>query len=394
MYVSRLLAATLHAALEELPAVLLTGPRQSGKTTLVLHELRDQFAYATLDDPLGRSFAAEDPAGFLNQFGDTPLILDEIQYVPELLSYLKIRIDRDRRRTGRWVLTSSQQFQLMHSISESLAGRIAILELYPFSALETPETSLSDLIWGGGYPEPALHPARRDLWLKAYLQTYIERDVRQILNVGDLRAFEAFVGLCAAGHGQVFNQAAISRVVGVTQPTVKAWASVLSASYVLYLLPPYLRNYGKRLTKRPKMHFLDSALVCALTRQTGGEAALVGAMGGALFEGWVVSEVVKVLSVTGRRPELYYWRSRDGLEVDLIIPIGTKLLPVEIKLTATPMLRHAEPLREFKALAGDDALDTGLLVCRVTEQHALPGGNLALPWKAFPGWLQARLAEA
>ncbi|MFL6192774.1 MAG: ATP-binding protein, partial [Thermoanaerobaculia bacterium] len=322
MYVPRGLAPTLAGALSRFPSVLVTGPRQSGKTTFLLQEFGKGARYLTLDDPLERGFASSDPNGFLDRFPEERIILDEIQYAPELLQYLKIRIDRDRQRNGRWLLTGSQQFHLMANVGESLAGRIALLELLPFSLLETggvrgPE--LPSILWDGSYPDPALNPEKRDLWITSYLQTYVERDVRQLLRVQDLRTFETVVALCAARHGQELHVADLARTAGISQPTVKAWINLLEAAYIVRLLPPYFENFGKRVIKSPKLYFLDSALVCSLTRQPGAEAALAGAMGGHLFEGLIVSEAYKVYALLGKRPDLYFWRSQDGLEIDLVL---------------------------------------------------------------------------
>lgn len=390
MYRSRKLGPALRSALASFPAVLLTGPRQSGKTTLLKHELPDA-RYVTFDDPLERDLATTDPAAFLHRFTDHPAVLDEIQYVPSLLPHLKMRIDAEPDRLGRWVLTGSQQFGLMRDVSESLAGRVALLELPPFSAAELPRDSFEQAIWNGGYPIPALHPDRRELWLRSYVATYVERDVRQIRNVTDLRAFSQFVALAAARHGQVLNAADFARDLGLTLPTIKAWTSVLEASYVAHLLPPWHRNYGKRVSKTPKLYFFDSALVTYLTRQPDAAAALAGPMGGALLEGWVVSEAAKAFMAAGRKPDLWFWRSHDGLEVDLLILIGGKLQPIEIKLTATPSPGHADPLDRFCALAGADAIRPGLLVCRTDQERPLPGGHRAIPWSTFPSWLAERL---
>lgn len=394
MYRQRQLAPALQKALAGFPAVLITGPRQSGKTTFLRHEAGEQVDYVSFDDPLERDFAAVDPAGFLGRFPDRPAILDEIQYVPGLLSYLKMRIDADPSRCGRWLLTGSQQFGLMRDVSESLAGRVGILELPPFSYTEFPRPVLDSVLWNGGYPIPALHPDRRDLWLRSYISTYIDRDVRQIRNIPDLRTFNQFLNLAAIRHGQEFHTADLARELGVTQPTVKSWGSVLEASYIAHFLPPWFRNYGKRIVKSPKFYFYDSALVTLLTRQPDAAAALAGQMGGPLLEGWVVTEAVKAFMALGCRPDLYFWRSHDGLEVDLLIVIDGKLQPVEIKLTATPGAGHVEPLNRFLAVAGDDATGQGLLVCRTEKERALPGGHVALPWKLFPEWLQARLGKA
>jgi len=297
----------------------------------------------------------------------------------------------DSQALGRWLLTGFQQFERMRNLTESLAGRVAILDLYPFSALEHAPATLAEAVWVGGYPVPALNPQRRDLWARSYLRTYLERDVRQVKNVGDLRAFEQFLGLCAAHHGQELQKAGLARDCGLSQPTIGAWIGVLEASFVVTLLPPYFRNFGKRLIKTPKLYFLDAALVTTLTRQPNGTAALAGPLGGALFEGWVVTEAIKAFAARGRKPDLFWWRTHDGLEVDLLIQVGTRLHPVEIKLTATPTARHLDPLNRLKALMGDESAPEGLLVCTTEEERALPGGNRAIPWQRFPEWIAGLL---
>jgi predicted AAA+ superfamily ATPase len=396
-YVPRRLAGPLAQALTSFPAVLVTGPRQSGKTTLLRQELGETSLYVTFDDPLEREVARSDPETFLDRFSGRRAILDEVQYVPELFQYLKIRIDGDRQERGRWLLTGSQQFGLMANLTESLAGRVAILELLPLGIDEVPPgepASAEQAIWLGGYPEPRLRPEARDLWMRSYIATYVERDVRQLQNVQDLRAFETFVSLCATRHGQALNMAALSREAGISQPTVKSWIGALEATYLVWLLPPYFESFGKRVVRSPKLYLLDPGLACTLTRQPSAEAALAGAMGGALFEGLVVSEAVKAFAHSGLRPELFYWRSHDGLEVDLLVSLGGELVPVEIKSTATPTGRHARPLNRFVDTAGKAAAKRGLLVCRVPEPRPLPGGHLALPWAQFPGWLRERLPPA
>jgi len=314
--------------------------------------------------------------------------------VPGLLSHLKMRIDKEPGRCGRWLLTGSQQFGLMRDVSESLAGRVAILELPPFSQSEFPRPHPEDVLWDGGYPIPAMHPDRRDLWLRSYLSTYIECDVRQIRNILDLRAFNQFLSLAVARHSQEFHPADLSRELGVTQPTVKSWGGVLEASYVGHFLPPWFRNYGKRVVKTPKFYFYDPALVTLLTRQPDAVSALAGSMGGPLLEGWVVTETVKAFMAQGQKPDLYFWRSHDGLEVDLLVMIHGKLQPVEIKLTATPGAGHVEPLNRFLAIAGDEASRQGIIVCRTDSKRELPRGHVAMPWHSFPNWLGKRLESA
>lgn len=394
MYINRKLSDALRQAKKSFPAVLVTGPRQSGKTTFLRNEAENNTIYISFDDPVERGFALSDPNGFLDRFGDRPVILDEIQYAPQILSYLKMRIDRDRHRNGKWLLTGSQHFHLMKNISESLAGRVAVLELLPFSILEHAvkgTEALEKTIWNGGYPDPSLHPARRELWVRSYIQTYLERDVRQLQNIKDLRTFETFIALAAAWHGQVFNTAVLSRQIGVSLPTIKAWAGVLEASYLCYLLPPYFRNYGKRLIKTPKLYFVDSAIACSLTRQADGVSAMSGAMAGTLFEGFIISEAEKVFAMKGMKPDIFFWRSHDGLEVDLVISIKGKLFPIEIKLTATPTLMHLDPLNKFRSIAGKDSADTGILVCRINKASPMPNNNMALPWHQFPEWLFNKL---
>ncbi|MEP7008921.1 MAG: ATP-binding protein [Acidobacteriota bacterium] len=396
MYLSRLLGSALDRALNGFPAILITGPRQSGKTTFLIHQAGPDARYVSLDDPTERSLAQADPIGFLDRLPEGRVLLDEIQYAPELLPPLKIRIDRDRRNNGRWLLSGSQQFQLMANVSESLAGRIALLELLPFSLQETApllRRALAETIWNGGYPDPVLYPENRDLWLSSYLPTYVERDVRQLHRIQDLRAFETLLGLAAARHGQELNLSEFSRTVGLSVPTVKSYLGTLEASYVIRLLPPYFENFGKRLTKTPKIYFLDSAIACYLTRQPSAEAALAGAMGGALFEGLIVSEAAKVFASLGRPADLYFWRTRDGFEVDLLIRTPTGLAPIEIKLTSTPTPRHVEQMTKFGQVASAVARP-GVLVCTIPEARPLPGGHVALPWQEFPSWLWRELGGA
>ena len=392
MHLQRDLKKTFADAVRQFPAVLVTGPRQSGKSTFLQHE-RPDAAYVTFDDPLNREFALRDPNGFLDQFEGKPVVLDEIQYAPEILPYIKIRID-NHRVPGAWVMTGSQQFHLMKNVRETLAGRIAILELLPFSLAEIGgrRPALEQVLWTGLFPEPACHPQKRDLWLKSYIQTYLERDVRQLEAVRNFRAFEMFVNLCAARHAQEFHPARLSRECGAAQPTAKAWGRVLEAGFTVIMLPPFLRNYGKRLIKSSKLYFTDPAFVSYMTRQPSAEAALRGNMGGVLFEGLIVSEVWKAFCHRGLTPAVFFWRAKDGMEVDLILQAQGKFWPVEIKLTATPGSGHLAALNRFKEIAGKEAAEQGIIVCRVNTPRVLPDNNLAVPWHKFSDWLKQVIA--
>jgi predicted AAA+ superfamily ATPase len=397
MYIPRAVSPVLHQACRQFPAVLVTGPRQSGKTTLLQEELSPQgYAFVSFDDPVVREFAQTDADGFLNRFADKPLILDEVQYVPGLFSHLKVQIDAHPTEYGRFVLTGSQQFQMMKNISDSLAGRVAILELLPFSSEElgdrAPHTA-AERIWQGGYPPVVLNPGARELWLRSYLSTYLERDVRQLQNIRDLAQFQSFLTLCAAAHGQELNLARLSRQCGLSQPAVRQWLGVLTASYIVQLVPPYYRKLGRRVIKSPKLYFLDSALAAELTRQPSAEALWAGAMGGAFFEGWAITEAVKFQKARALRTDVYFWRSHDGLEVDLIIESRGRLHAIEIKQTATPSLHHVGSLRRLRDLAGTDSFGSLVLVCNVQRITPLADRIEAIPWHAWPHWMRENLWE-
>jgi len=395
MYKNRLLSHTLEKATRQFPAVLISGPRQAGKTSFLRNTLGDRFSYISFDDPVERSFALSDPNGFLNRFNNQPVILDEIQYVPDLLTSIKLRMEEQENCNCRWLLTGSQQIHLLRRASETLAGRMALLELLPFSLLEQgsiPDMELDKLIWRGGFPELVLTPEKRELWLRSYMQTYVERHIRQLQNIRDLRAFENFVALACARHGREFNSARFSRETGITLPTARSWAALLEASYLAYFLPPYFDCMGKRVIKSPKLYMIDSAIACYLTRQSDSTSAMAGPMSAALFEGLIVSEAVKAFTNVGLKPALWYWRSHDGLEINLILQAGGQLIPIEVRQTNTPTTRHVESLRRFRALAGNDRCEPGLLVCLVAKEQPLAYGVTAMPWQCFPEWIAGRLA--
>lgn len=374
------------------PVVLLTGPRQSGKTTFLKNEIPDA-VYTTFDDPMERDFARKDPSEFLDRYKDHMLIIDEIQYVPEILSYIKMRVDKNRI-AGKWVLTGSQQFHLMKNVSESLAGRIAILELTPFCYQEIHDEKydIGEILWNSLFPEPALLHEKRDFWIRSYIQTYLERDIRQIENIRDFRSFETMINLCAALSSQENHPAGLARDCGVSVQTVKNWLKLLEASYFSFSLQPFHKNLGKRIVKASKFYFMDQAICAYLTRQPSSLSLLSSGMGGALFEGFIISEALKCFMNRGMRPDIFFWRSHDGLEIDLLVRAGNTIYPIEVKLTSTPSLKHFDYIDKFRRLAKSENVAEGTLVCRVSERKQMPGGDLALPWFEFYKWLDSKLS--
>jgi len=383
-YVDRVISTKFQQALKNFPALLLTGPRQSGKTTFLRQEIVPHgYKILFLDDPATRNFATEDPFGFINAW-PPPVIFDEIQYVPEILPVIKGKID-EHRKAGQWIITGSQQFQLMQNVTESLAGRVALLTLLPFSASESfkvnPGMGAEEWTFTGGYPEVVLgEPGQQNLWMNSYLQTYLERDVRNLRQVGDLRQFELFLRAVAARSSHVLNYSEISRDIGITVPTAKQWLSILEASYTIFLLPPYFRNLGKRLIKSPKMYFLDTGLMSALLGYRSGQEIFSGPLAGAFFETAVVSELVKLFYHSGRPPAMYYWRTREGHEVDVLIEHNGRLLPIEIKSTATPTAVHLQSIVRLQQIMRDGAAEKAILICRVEKEMPMAHNSIALPW--------------
>jgi len=378
-YISRNIETILRDRLASFPSVVVSGPRQSGKSTLLTHTLPD-YAYLTLDDPITRERALSDPRFFLDTAGEK-VIIDEIQRAPQLLSYVKMNIDLRRDLRGIYVFTGSQQFNLIRDLSDSLAGRIALLDLLPFSVSERNKalgsrTSLQDFIHAalrGSYPElvvsPALDPSA---WYGSYIQTYLERDVRSLYNIGNLRDFQRFIQLLAARCAQVLNLSTFSRDLGVSVPTVKSWLSVLEAGRIIYLLPPYHSNLGKRITKAPKLYFLDIGLVCYLTGIKDEDHLLKGPLSGALFENFCVQETVKMFFHQGRRPNLYFLRTQNQLEVDLLVEEAFQtLIPVEFKMTKTPHPSMGAAIGRFRKLFSGWNIKPGMIVSLVDQSVPL-----------------------
>lgn len=380
-YVRREIEPTLVDAVRQFPAVALTGPRQSGKSTLLAKLFANTHIIVSFDDPVVRERAHSDPKLFLEGLGDH-VVFDEIQYVPHLLSYIKILIDRDRDKRGRFIFTGSQQFSMIKNLGDTLAGRIAILELLPFSVFEkraalgtafhaTQNYFIDDCLHGS-FPEPTVH---RNLnahhWYGSYQQTYLERDIRTIYNIGELCDFQRFLQILAVRCAQPLNMSAIAVETGVAVNTVKRWLSILEASRIIYLLKPYYRNLGKKMVKNPKVFFLDGGLVCHLVSLKDRDSILKGPMAGALFENFCVQETVKAVFNHAQPANLYYVRTHNALEIDLIAEKNGKLYPVEFKLTKTPTLRMGDPILRFKKLFSKLSIMPGRIVSLCDENIAM-----------------------
>ena len=345
------------------PVLAITGPRQSGKTTLARALFADK-PYVSLEDPEERSFADSDPRGFLARFPQGA-VLDEIQRCPELFSYLQGVVDQ-RQRMGEFILTGSQQFGLLSKISQSLAGRVGLLQLLPFSLAELKDggvlpATLDETMLRGCYPPLYDRPVAPSDWFPNYVSTYLERDVRQLLAVRDLSLFQRFLKMCAARSGQLLNLSALAADCGISHVTAREWLSVLEASYVVYLLRPHHQNFGKRLVKMPKLYFFDTGLVAYLLGIRDAETLSTHALRGALFETLVVSESLKRQFNAGQVAELYFWRDSAGHEVDLLIPQGNQFIPVEIKSGATFSRDWTAVLHKLTGLFGDSALQPRIM---------------------------------
>ena len=388
--ISRTASAALARWASAFPVLALAGPRQSGKTTLARLTFPDK-PYLSLEDLDTRERALADPRSFLAGL-PAGAVLDEVQRAPDLLSYLQGVVDA-RGRMGEFVVTGSQQFGLRDHVSQSLAGRAAYLQLLPLSwaeitAVRAPgqaTPALEEALWRGGYP--ALFDVRRSAaespsaWFAAYVATYVERDVRQVLRIADLTLFRRFVLMCAARTAQLLNLNALAADCGISQPTARAWLEVLQASYLVRLLPPFHRNFGKRLVKTPKLYFLDTGLLCHLLRIDSPRTLATHAMRGPVFESWVVAETLKYRWHRGLEADLYFWRDNHGTEVDLVYEHQGLLHGVEIKSGATFSADWLRPGERWRGYAGPDAAPLTLMYGGDTSYAV--GETRVMSWKSL-----------
>ena len=385
MWITRKYEKTLKALSEQFPAVVVTGARQVGKTALVQKVFPD-YTYVTLDIPAIAAQAENHPEAFIKNHPE-PVIIDEVQYAPSIFRYLKIAIDRNKT-PGRFILTGSQHFLLMQGVSESMAGRCGIINMLNLSSREIQEGvgaySENDYLITGGYPELYAKPEIDfHFWCSSYLATYLERDVRNILNVGSLRDFDRFLRAVAMRTSQILSYSDLARDVGISPNTAKKWISVLEASGQIVLLEPYYRNLGKRLVKSPKLYMCDTGLALFLMGFENFEAVINHPIIGAIWETHVVMQVIKHFQALGKNKPLWFWRTIHGAEVDLLIEQGGRFIAVEAKFSENPDVKALKGINALKKLYGDGSVTSGFIASRtensypISEKvHAIPGSDI------------------
>lgn len=376
----------LRAAAKAFPAVILTGPRRAGKTSLLKRAVAGG-SYRLFEDPEVVSRFRADPRAFLDEL-KLPAVLDEVQNVPEIFAHVRARIDAAPRRTGRWFLTGSQEAPLMRHVTESMAGRAAVLHLWPLSASETPKVTLLS----GGFPEVLARPRAASLWFSSYIRTFLERDVRTITMVQDLARFRRFLGVLATRHGQVLNKSDIAAPLGMSVPGIGRWLDIMEATGQVLIVPPWFENAGKRLLKTPKVYIADSGLACHLLGIETADELQKSPFRGALFEGLIAAEIAKAQDNAGLRREIYFFRDKSGLEVDFVLPApGGRTRLVEAKASATVKPEMATPLRRLASALATHSPDRGEPEMFVVHEHsrtppptsAVAPGVVALPWREF-----------
>jgi predicted AAA+ superfamily ATPase len=397
MYNERTLESTVKKVSENFKVLLLTGMRQSGKTTLLKHCAESGRQYVSLDDVQDDALAKNEPSLFLKTY-KPPVLIDEVQYAPDLFRHIKLFVDGSDARGLVW-LTGSQQYNLMAGISESLAGRVAILDMFGFSIYEragqghlqkpflpslerSPVLPVVDkgetfkIIWQGMFPDVVNKDAvGRNYFYSSYIRSYLERDVRQLVNVADESAFARFLSVTAARVGQELNLSELARDSGISPNTAKAWLSILETSGIVFLLKPYFRNIKKRLTKRPKLYFTDTGLVSYLASWQSPEALLAGSMAGPVFENFVILEIIKSWYHNGERPNFYYYRDSNQVEIDLLLERDGLFYPIEIKTSSNPVKAD---IKAFDTFAENEKIGYGSLVCLTDRMRPLTANANAL----------------
>lgn len=383
MYIERKIAPRLKKLSTQFPVIGILGPRQSGKTTIA-KALFPSYRYFNLEELDTRRFAEEDPRRFLKALEDEKgVILDEIQRVPDLLSYIQAHVD-EWHKPGFFVLTGSENILLNHHISQTLAGRIALVTLLPLSLQELEEASLLPLkmeeaLFRGFYPPLYARKMEPKEWIQSYIQTYVERDVRHLKQITDLSLFQKFLQLCAGRVGQLLDLTSIGNDCGITAHTVRSWLSLLEATYVIFLLQPHHKNFNKRVIKTPKLYFYDSAIACHLLSIQSPQDLMSHYLRGGLFESMILSDLLKQRFNAGLMPNLYFWRDKSGLEVDCILEQGKELVPIEIKSSETINSDFFAGLVKWHQLAGSDPAK-GYVVYAGKEKQVRSQG-VALSWR-------------
>ena len=390
MYLSRQSEKTLDRYLTLFPAITITGPRQSGKSTMLKEYLKDKFRYITFDRLQNVEDFLSDPHNFFEEYNNK-VIFDEVQRVPQLFNYIKLLIDKDRQNYGKFILTSSSQFHMVREITETLAGRTGNMSLLPFQYLEIPGEQRSKQILYGSYPELVIRGYDGAYeWFESYIQNYIERDVRALSNIENLKDFQKFINLLAAKTGQEFNATSFANDLGVNYKTIQSWFSILEASYIVFSIEPYFHNLGKRIVKRPKVYFWDTGLVCYLTGIRTLEMLEKGPLCGPIFENYLIAEIYKATQHLKKDHKLFYFRSNLGLEADLILEDrkNQQILFAEIKYnhTARPIMVEKiknliEKEKEYQVHIGYKA--GGLLLYSGNEVGKYFGSVTYMPWYSF-----------
>lgn len=368
--VKRTIESSIKYYAKKYPVLAVTGPRQSGKTTM-LKTMFPKYTYISLENPDLREFATTDPNGFFKYYSGN-LILDEIQQTPALFSYIQTLVDASGKM-GQFILSGSQNFHLMQHITQSLAGRVALFKLLPFDFEELQQANLlpdnyEEILVKGSYPAIFDRALSSKVFYANYLQTYVEKDLKQLIDVRDLRQFRNFISLCAARSGQLVNLNSLGNECGISQPTAKAWLSVLESSYIVFLLQPYHVNFNKRIVKTPKLYFYDTGLLCHLLKITNPQSIQLHPLKGSLFENLIVAEAFKQNDHKYLHADFCFWRDASGNEVDLLVEHNDKLSIAEIKASSTIKNEHFKGLNYFGALEGSNVKSKNLIYTGALNQ--------------------------